>query len=253
VSGATVEKIADPRALAWGGTLAVGAAGWLALAATHGPARMDWATFLALCAAGAAPPTAAMLPVAALMWLLMAFAMMAPTAAPAAETYARLIARDGPAGGRLAAFLAGYLAVWGVFGVGGAALQTALAVRGVAEGGLVLSGALLAVAGAWQLSALKARCLALCRNPMTFFLAHWREGAGGAFAMGVRHGLVCVGCCWALMLLMLAFGAMNLLWMAALGAVMMAEKVAPRAVPVGRALGAAAVVAGGALLLAGLA
>jgi predicted metal-binding membrane protein len=237
--------------LGWAAALGVGAAGWLALAAVHGPARLDWALFLELCAAPGAAPVLGALPGVALMWLLMGAAMMAPTAAPAVGDYARLVARDpldprpGP---RLAGFLGGYLAVWSAFGLAAAGAQVALAQAGAAEGGAGLAGALLVAAGLWQRSALKAACLAACRAPMAFFLAHWREGARGGFAMGARHGALCVGCCWALMALMLGFGAMNLLWMAGLGAVMLAEKTLPGAARAARPLGAAAIAAGAALI-----
>ena len=99
---------------------------------------------------------------------------------------------------------------------------------------------------------LKQACLALCRNPLAFFLAHWREGAGGAVAMGLRHGAVCIGCCWALMGLMFLAGTMNLAWMAGLGLVMLLEKVAPGAVPAGRVAGLAMALAGGALIVDGI-
>jgi predicted metal-binding membrane protein len=246
-------RLDDPKLLGVAAALAVGAAGWLAMAAVHDVARLDWAVFLELCASPGAAPVAAALPGVAAMWLLMGAAMMAPTAAPAIGDYARLIARD-PLEPRLAprlgAFLGGYLLVWSLFGLAAALAQIALAQAGAAEGGAALAGALLILAGLWQRSALKAACLAACRAPMAFFLQHWREGTAGALAMGARHGALCVGCCWALMALMLGFGAMNLLWMAALGAVMLAEKTLPGADRLARPLGACAIALGGALLIA---
>jgi predicted metal-binding membrane protein len=251
MSATPVAFFEDPRRLGWAAALAVGAAGWLGLAATHGAARLDWAVFLALCAAPGAAPVWGALPAVATMWLLMGAAMMAPTAAPAVGDYARLVARDpldpSPTP-RIGAFLAGYLLVWSAFGLAAAALQIALAQAGAAEGGAALAGVALVVAGLWQRSGVKAACLAACRMPMSFFLAHWREGISGALAMGLRHGAICVGCCWALMALMLGFGAMNLLWMAGLGALMLAEKTLPGADRLSRPLGALAIAAGAALI-----
>ena len=112
-----------------------------------------------------------------------------------------------------------------------------------------MAGAILLLAGAYQLTPLKQACLTQCRNPMAFFFAQWREGATGALAMGARHGVICVGCCWALMALMFVFGAMNLLWMAALGVVMLLEKAAPRADVAGRWLGLVLIAAGVTLVI----
>ena len=104
-------------------------------------------------------------------------------------------------------------------------------------------------AGLYQFSTIKDRCLTQCRSPMTFFLAHWRDGVSGALALGWRHGMHCVGCCWALMALMLAAGSMNLAWTAALAIVMLAEKVLPAGRSVARIVGVALIC--GALVLAG--
>ena len=91
--------------------------------------------------------------------------------------------------------------------------------------------------------------LALCRNPLAFFMAHWRDGARGALSMGVHHGMICIGCCWALMLLMFAAGTMNLVWVAGLGLAMLLEKVLPGADRMGRLGGIALILAGIALVL----
>jgi predicted metal-binding membrane protein len=84
------------------------------------------------------------------------------------------------------------------------------------------------VAGLYQVSALKHSCLNHCRSPLSFFARHWRQGRQGAVRMGLRHGLVCVGCCWALTAVMFAMGIMSLTWMALLTLFMFVEKVAPR-------------------------
>ncbi len=83
------------------------------------------------------------------------------------------------------------------------------------------------LAGLYQFSALKNACLTRCRRPFAFFFANWSERAAGVFRLGLRQGAYCLGCCWALMLLMLALGTMNLVWMAGLAAIMAAEKLTP--------------------------
>jgi len=182
------------------------------------------------------------------MWLLMSVAMMLPTAMPTIDLYVRLSQRmESGRGVRITLFVLGYLIAWGGFGAIAAAAQIAL--RALPEERLpplVVAGGALLIAGAYQFSALKGSCLALCHNPMLFFMSRWRESLGGTLRLGVEHGLICIGCCWALMLLMFVTGAMNLIWMALLGLVMLAEKLSPRAETWGRA-------AGGLMIATGLA
>jgi predicted metal-binding membrane protein len=194
--------------------------------------------------------------IAFLMWMLMAVAMMLPTAVPAILAFAD-IARAGHQGARAAAtigaFLLGYLWAWGGFGALATAtqwgLETAtLRVAAFNGGRPLLGGALLIGAGLYQFSALKDLCLTQCRSPMAFFLAHWRAGIRGASYLGLRHGLHCVGCCWALMALMLLAGTMNLAWVAGLTALMLAEKLAPAGRVIGRGVGMALIFWGGALI-----
>ncbi len=188
--------------------------------------------------------------VALAMWHLMAVAMMLPTAAPAILAFADISRRgSGSAVARLAAFVLGYLAAWSLFSVGATAAQWALASATVHTPALqahapLAAGALLLVAGTYQFSALKDRCLSECRSPLGFFLAHWRDGTAGAAALGLRHGLHCVGCCWALMALMLAAGTMNLAWTAGLTVLMLAEKTLPAGRLVARAAGVALICGG---------
>jgi predicted metal-binding membrane protein len=191
-----------------------------------------------------------------LMWVLMAVAMMLPTAAPAILAFAD-IARAGhrtpPAGDRIAAFILGYLLAWWGF----ATLAT-LAQWGIATAALhfslldsersLLGGAVLTAAGLYQFSALKELCLAKCRSPIAFFLTQWRDGARGAIHLGLRHGIHCVGCCWALMALMLFAGTMSIGWTAGLGAVMLAEKIAPAGRTAASAFGVGLIVSGGVLI-----
>jgi predicted metal-binding membrane protein len=164
-------------------------------------------------------------------WILMTAAMMLPSTLPLLAMFDRLSAAR-PDHGRLMALLVlGYLAVWALFGVLAhgahtAVLWLAAGVPALAWQGWTIAAAVVAIAGAFQFSALKERCLARCRTPFGFINRHWRGGAGGgqAFAIGAHHGLFCVGCCWALMLLMFALGAGSLGWMLLLAAAMAAEK-----------------------------
>jgi predicted metal-binding membrane protein len=111
-----------------------------------------------------------------------------------------------------------------------AVLQALLAQHGSAafaspENGAGLAALTFLAAGLYQFSTLKRACLTQCQRPFPFFFAHWTSEPRGVFRLGVRQGLYCLGCCWAMMLLMLAVGAMNVLWMAVLGAIMTAEKL----------------------------
>ena len=92
----------------------------------------------------------------------------------------------------------------------------------------ILGGALLLAAGLFQLSPLKYACLATCRTPIGFLMTEWRDGPRGALVMGLLHGRYCLGCGWVLMVLLFVLGVMNLLWIAALAAFVLVEKVAPR-------------------------
>ena len=185
------------------------------------------AALLSLCTRSAAD---AGLAAAYLMWALMALAMMAPTAFPAFRTYADLT-RTAAAGSRpLAALISGYLVVWLGFAALAALLQTALAARGLVDPlgrstSLLFNGLLLVLAGAYQFSPLKDACLSACRNPLTFFFAHWRADTWGGFGLGLRLGAVCLGCCWALMLLAFVAGTMNLLFMGLATVLMTLEKL----------------------------
>jgi predicted metal-binding membrane protein len=102
-----------------------------------------------------------------------------------------------------------------------------------------LAGVLFVGAGAFQFTPWKTACLLQCANPLALILAHWREGVRGAIVMGLRHGLFCLGCCWALMLLLFAFGVMNVTWIVALTLYVLLEKLAGRHAWLGRIAGAA--------------
>ncbi|HEY9101422.1 DUF2182 domain-containing protein [Chitinimonas sp.] len=167
-------------------------------------------------------------------WILMTAAMMLPTTLPLFSTFDRLTA-DRPDRTRLLTLLLlGYMAVWGGFGLLAHALHGGLLsliarVPSLAWHGWAIGAAIIALAGAFQFSKLKYQCLEKCRTPLSFVMEHWRgrAQASQAFALGVQHGLFCVGCCWALMLLMFALGMGNLGWMLLLAGVMAVEKNLP--------------------------
>jgi len=167
-------------------------------------------------------------------WVLMLAAMMLPTTLPLLEIYRRLSRRRADRGLLLALVVGGYLLAWAGFGVAAHGLDWALheAAAGsvwLAFNGWSLGVAVLALAGAFQFSRLKYRCLDKCRMPLGFVMEHWRgrHERRQALWLGLRHGLFCVGCCWALMLLMFVVGAGSVGWMLLLGAVMAAEKNLP--------------------------
>jgi predicted metal-binding membrane protein len=167
-------------------------------------------------------------------WVLMLAAMMLPTTLPLLDIFRRLTARRPDRRSLMALIIIGYLAVWAAFGF--AAHLAGLAVfAGVRQSdwlianGWVIGAAILAIAGVYQFSALKYRCLDKCRTPLGFVIEHWRgvRERSRAFLLGVSHGAFCVGCCWALMLIMFVVGSANIGWMLALGAAMATEKNLP--------------------------
>ena len=177
-------------------------------------------------------------------WLLMTIAMMLPTTVPLGNVFVRLVSRRADRARLIAWLVAGYLASWLAFGV--VALSAHEIVRHWAEGtgwlwahAWVPASATLALAGAFQFSKLKASCLDACRSPMPFVVARWHgvQPLRDAFRLGVAHGVFCVGCCWALMLLMFTVGLGSIAWMLALGALMAIEKNASWGRHVGRPLG----------------
>jgi predicted metal-binding membrane protein len=183
-----------------------------------------------------------------LMWMLMAGGMMAPTALPALATYDDL-RHSGQT--RFGALLAGYLAVWIGFSLAAAGLQLGLFQMDLISAfgdsrSTVLSAVLLALAGLYQFSPVKEACLAKCRAPLTFFFQHWEEGA---WRMGLRLGAVCLGCCWALMLLAFVGGVMNLAFMGLAMVIMVVEKLPDLGRYVTRPLGAGLLVASGFVLV----
>jgi len=169
------------------------------------------------------------------MWAVMMAGMMLPSASPLLLLYMRSgRARDDDNRVllRACALATGYLLVWAAFSVGATSLQWILASRTLLtpmmEPALPAVGAtLLLLAGLYQLTPLKRACLQACRSPLSFLMGNWRPGLQGALQMGIAHGAYCLGCCWALMLLLFAGGVMNLAVIAALTAWVMVEKLFP--------------------------
>jgi predicted metal-binding membrane protein len=167
-------------------------------------------------------------------WTAMTVAMMLPTALPLITLFRVTVGRRPERAGLVARLIGGYLGVWALFGVLLYLVDAGIhrAVAGVpllaAATGYLLPVVLLA-AGAYQFTPLKDRCLQECRSPLTFIAGHWTGVAPAreAVRLGARHGVFCLGCCWALMLLMFALGVAHLPGMLVLGAVMAAEKSMP--------------------------
>ena len=188
------------------------------------------------------------------MWWVMMVAMMLPSAAPVLLLHAR-VSRHRHATAPFsptAAFAAGYLVAWGGFSVVATALQAAMEAARLMSPMLEttnvwLGAATLIAAGAWQLTPLKTVCLRHCRTPLGFLMGRWRDGAGGAFRMGLEHGAYCLGCCWFLMALLFVGGVMNLYWIVGLAVFVLLEKTVPYGHWLGRAAGIALVASGAAL------
>ncbi len=196
-----------------------------------------------------------------LMWWVMMIAMMVPSAAPMILLYARVFwhgpTRDKVPGAVVptATFAAGYLVCWLGFSALATALQFALERTGLIDGMMMwstdrwLTAGLLVGAGLYQLSPLKTACLAQCRSPAEFLARHRRPGRLGAFRMGAEHGAYCLGCCWALMLLLFAAGIMNLVWIAGLSILVLLEKLTPIGAKLAKPLAALLLLGGAALVV----
>jgi len=190
------------------------------------------------------------------MWLVMMVAMMLPAVLPWILLFSDAGRRHDPLRGTAFStllFVGGYFAIWALFSIAAAAVQLLLQRAALLDPTRLalsagLGGALLIVAGLFQLTPLKAACLRHCRSPLGFLLSSWRPGRLAAFRLGSRHGAYCLGCCWALMVLSFALGVMNLAWMAGLTAFLCIEKIVPGGDRAGRIFGLLCVVWGIALL-----
>lgn len=229
--------ITRDRAILLAGATAITAVAWLytvrMAAGVHHHATMDVGALFA-------------------MWAVMMVAMMLPSTLPFLFVFqaeqVRRRAQLAPITST-SFFVGGYFAVWIVFSGGCAALQQvlhsqALLLPMMSAASPLFAGAILFAAGVYQWTPMKNACLRHCRSPLTFLLSDWKEGATGAFRMGVDHGPFCVGCCWVLMLLRLAAGVMNLLWMASLTVLLLLEKAVPGGEWTARICGALLALAG---------
>jgi predicted metal-binding membrane protein len=231
-------RLANPpardRIALWGGIIVITALAWIYLVVMPmgSQSRLVDATLMFL------------------MWAVMMVAMMLPSAAPMLTTYTRIASpREGYRASHVWMFAGGYFAVWTAFSLAATVLQYALRSAAIISNGLrttsIAGGIILVVAGIYQLTPLKNICLARCRTPIGFFMTNWRDGAAGAFKMGLEHGAFCTGCCWMLMALLFVAGVMNLAWVAAISVLVLVEK----ATRFGRAI---AVTSGVAMIAAGL-
>jgi predicted metal-binding membrane protein len=202
---------------------------------------------------GTRMPMAMSAPVFGGMWITMMVAMMFPTMVPMVIAHRMVTSRRREGWTSTFTFIAGYLVVWTVFGAVPFAVLVVLG-RLPFEGGAArvapLAGAVFALAGAYQFTPLKTVCLRACRTPIGFILSHdFRRGARGAFAAGIAHGTLCLGCCWALMAILLVLGLMNVAWMAALSAVFLLEKNWSRGVALSRLVGLGLAILGVAVVI----
>ena len=233
-----ISALAGLFALAWLSLWAWGRSPYGHLAHQHGAGHGFWTVYVFVGA-----------------WTLMLVAMMLPTTLPLLALFHSFV-RERPSPARLTGMVvAGYLLIWTMFGLVALAANRLVhdAVGQSAWLGAhvwgIGAGTVLA-AGLYQFTPLKHKCLEKCRSPLSFVMQHWHGGRGHeeAFRLGIHHGLFCIGCCWSLMLLMLAVGVGNLAWMLVLGAVMAVEKN----MPWGRRLSAplGAILIGAALVVA---
>jgi predicted metal-binding membrane protein len=223
---------ARPKVLAVICVVALTALGWLALGLMYAGTNPREAMCQALASSGAAWNASGFAIVAA-MWVAMTLAMMLPSAAPMILTYIEIADTAARKSERIVSpftLAGGYMLVW----LGFAAIATfaqygltraALLDSGMASANGLFSGAIFIAAGAYQFSGLKHACLRQCQRPFPFFFANWAVTPRSVFRLGVRQGLYCLGCCWAMMAVMFAVGVMNVIWMAALGVMMTAEKI----------------------------
>jgi len=193
------------------------------------------------------------------MWMVMMIGMMTPSVAPMILIYARVgrqAAREGKLFAASGWFAAGYLLAWAAFSVLATSAQwvlerAALLTPMMESASNILGAIVLILAGLYQWTPLKEACLSYCQSPLVFIQNHggFRREPAGALTLGFRHGIYCIGCCWALMALLFVGGIMNLLWIAALAILVLIEKVLPSGWILARIAGAACIAAGVWLLM----
>jgi predicted metal-binding membrane protein len=200
------------------------------------------------------------------VWTAGMAAMMFPAISPVVLLYNRLIKNASKGGlvmeelrdkglysARMVLFVGCYLLVWALTGLAlllawSLLLNGALAAADVRTAAAVY-GSILFIAGTYQFSPLKSKCLGYCESPMSLFMRRWRSGTAGAVTMGAYHGLYCLGCCWPYFLLMVALGWMDILWMALFAGIIFGEKMWSRGIWVARAAGVGLAISGVMVLL----
>lgn len=223
--------LSQPKRIALGCVAALTGLGWLAVGLMSAASPLNWQALCQPSAAGGVGELALTAP----MWLAMTLAMMLPTAGPMILTYAEIAAtaaRKREAVVSPLVLTGGYVAVWFGFALAAAASQWMLSRAGLFDGGSVgrlVGGMTFLIAGLYQFSALKQACLTMCQRPFPFFFSNWTTERSGVLRLGLLQGMLCLGCCWAMMLLMFALGTMNVVWMAALGVLMTIEKLSTTA------------------------
>lgn len=186
-----------------------------------------------------------------LMWLAMMVAMMLPSTMPMLLLYRRAAEFRGEVHPGRATFsvASGYFLVWTLFGVAAYAIGVVITRQAMHSAGFsralpCAGGLALSIAGIYQITPWKSACLKHCRDPLALVAAHLSQGRFGALRMGIHHGAVCAACCWALMLIQLVLGVMNLTVMVVVALVIALEKLLPVGVWLARVVGVAAIVAG---------
>jgi predicted metal-binding membrane protein len=205
-----------------------GSAGDALLRLLPEPSLPDWLLgFLSLCVTPTGSGNAGWFVALWAMWSLMAVATMLPSAAPMIRNYCE-VADTAAARGETVVhplvLVGGYLSVWAAASLLFAALTLFLATAGAGSAARLAAPAALAIAGLYQFSGLKESCLTKCRNPFAILFSRWSNRPRRVFRLGVEQGVWCLGCCWALMLIMFAVGVMNVFWMALIGLFTVVEK-----------------------------
>lgn len=232
--------------------VSISAASWLAAQAFQ----------VEMMSAMAAPFDALSVSLFVAVWTAGMAAMMFPAISPVVLLYNRLV-KGGSAGtalvvesgkgsysSKMVLFVGSYLAVWALTGLA-LLLAWSMAFNNLfaAVDSALVYGSILAIAGAYQFSPLKSKCLGYCESPMSLFAKRWRSGTAGAVTMGTYHGLYCLGCCWPYFLLMVALGWMDILWMGLFAGIIFGEKMWSKGIWVARAAGVGLAVAGAMAML----
>jgi predicted metal-binding membrane protein len=203
---------------------------------------------------GARAPNDMTIPVFLGMWVAMMVAMMFPTIAPIVLAHRMVVKRRGEGEFPTITFVAGYLIVWSLIGVvpllGFLGFRDLAADAGDSRWLPTVAGVILIVAGGYQFTRWKAICLRHCRSPMSFLMTHdFGGGSVSAFKAGLSHGAYCLGCCWALMAVLVVVGLMNLVWMAGIAIVFLLEKNWTHGVMLTKVIGSALVALGIAVII----